>query len=378
MTRPVPADAETKVVKGVSYCRVKVADKWQWFVINANGRYRQPTGPYRATIIGASGRRETITLTHDKESSRAMLADRQRQASRIRAGIEIPTNPDAGMDIAKTLERYRREYLSRLLPVSRHVPEKALAEFIKALKPQVAGDLAGLTGADISRWHESIPKKAAGTIRNKNQAVRVFLKWLMAQGIIQSIPPFPKPGREGEDKRRAITLVEVTRFCRFAPTEWGLLVKLAFYSLARRGSLFLATAKDIHIGTALAFTIRPETDKTRTGRVVPLPELMRPVLKAIVKRYPRGFLFSDINEKNLARKFPLLAKDAGIPIRTAEGKFCFHGLRHGGASHLHANGIDLILLARLGGWTDLKMLAKRYSHVKPMNVAGAIESAWKG
>jgi integrase len=75
----------------------------------------------------------------------------------------------------------------------------------------------------------------------------------------------------------------------------------------------------------------------------------------------------------------LMRKDlkvAGIPFRNESGVADFHALRHSGASHYIGIGVSPLQVAKAGGWTDLKMLLKRYGHLTPTDLANALKAGW--
>lgn len=381
VTKPCPPDAERKTIAldGVPtpHARVKIAGKWQWCPLNESGRIRYETGPYRDTIV-ADGVRKTVTLTNDKRTSEILRGQMQQKAIKQGLGLELRDDSSLMRPIEELLSIYLDKVLNATDPRYGGDIRDLTRAFCAQLKAKVVRDLVDMKTMDLIDFREGI-QGSPGTKNNGMAKLRSFLKWLLKTDALPRLPAFPKMLKGEEIKRRALTLAELRQICAVVDQHWAALYMLGFFSLARRRALFALKASDFDIsGTIPTVTIRAEIDKMGVGRVIPLPDEMREVIRGLVAKHPSIPVFASIpgGVYNVARAIKIHAELAKVPVETEDGKLVFHSLRHGGASHLHSRGVDLLLIARMGGWKSLRMLQTRYSHTTPMDVAQVIRSAW--
>jgi integrase len=108
--------------------------------------------------------------------------------------------------------------------------------------------------------------------------------------------------------------------------------------------------------------VRPEIDKCRKARLVPLDASTAVDLAAFVgKRKPSALVWNFPSQIGPALRADL--RTAGIDPKNSDGVIDLHSFRHSGASHLMARGVSPLLIAKAGGWSDTRMLVARYGHM---------------
>ena len=220
-----------------------------------------------------------------------------------------------------------------------------------------------------------------------------FCRWLLRRGSITRDVVLPDLFDQKADRRlirRAISWDECKALAK-AASESGeilsgataktreVLYTVAFLSLLRNRALRELRVSDLKLhGTDGPFvSVRPETDKRRVARAIPLVDAETvEKLKELVKgKKPddRVFVFYHVTISKAIRHD--LAR-AGIPYRTDEGVVDLHAFRHSGTSHLMARGVDPFWVAKVGGWSSLNEILQRYGHLSPKSIGQQLRGAF--
>lgn len=375
-TRPVPAGSKTRVVKGQTEVCLKHDGKMTWFPLSKGGRARIPSKDWHGQLRLANGQITTIRLVKNKEASQRILHNRQIKEDNIASGKEVPTIIEPTKSLAEYVLQFEAERASsgisrKTLANTKPALRRALAE----LELVTVQDLRSLTAEWISQWFLGM-EKAPGTKGKILETLKLFTRWMVDRSLLSACPKFPKYSTKIVKARRPLTFDEAERLAKASPWPRSLLYRLAFSTIARRSALMNLKAEDLKFSAAGAtILLRPELAKTGQGQQVPVPEHLTADLKKLVAECPTGNLFAGARQGNFSENFNNDLKAAKIEKLTADGAACFHSLRHGGTTHLIRSGVPMVLVQRMGGWVNLNILAKHYSHLSPVTDRKQIDRA---
>ena len=228
------------------------------------------------------------------------------------------------------------------------------------------------------------------TTNGYRRALKAFLNWLHRRGVLSRQPWLPPPMNESKGRkitRRAISLSDCEALGNavvaegrnrggMASASRSLLYRMAFRTLLRARALRELTPRDCHLEAADPFVfVRGETDKTGRTRSIPIPPEIAAELAELIQGKPKDRPIWNMPE-GMALVLRADLKVAGIPFRTAEGTCDFHALRHSGATHLARCGVNLVAIAKIGGWKDIQEFFTRYGHYSVSDLASATRRAW--
>jgi integrase len=375
-TRPVPAGAKTRVVKGKTEVCLMHDGKMTWFPLSKGGRARIPSKDWHGQVRLANGQIVTIRLVKNKEASQRILHNRQIKEDNIASGRELPALIETTKPLAEYVCQFEAERASsgishKTLANTRPALRRALAD----LELVTVQDLRALTSEWISQWFVGMDK-APGTKGKILETLKLFTRWMADRSLLAASPKFPKYSTKIVCARRPLTIDEVERLAKVSPWPRSLLYRLAFATIARRSALMNLKAEDLKFGSAgVTIMLRPELAKTKQGQQVPAPGHLTADLQRLVGECPTGNLFAGARQGNFSENFNSDLKAAKIEKLTADGAACFHSLRHGGTTHLIRSGVPMVLVQRMGGWVNLNILAKHYSHLSPVTDREQIDRA---
>jgi integrase len=228
------------------------------------------------------------------------------------------------------------------------------------------------------------------TINGYRRALKAFLNWLLKRGLLNRLPWLPPQINESKGRkitRRAISIDDCEALANSVLAEGkrrggmkaparALLYRMAFRTLLRARALRELTPRDCHLDAADPYVfVRGETDKTGRARAIPIPPEIAAELKALVQSIPQSAPIWAMPE-GMAQILRADLEKAGIPFRTADGTCDFHALRHSGATHLARCGVNLVAIAKIGGWKDIQEFFSRYGHYSVSDLASATRRAW--
>ena len=367
-TRPVPPGAKTRVVKGKTEVCLNHDGKMAWFPLSKGGRARIPSKDWHGQVKLANGQIVTIRLVRNKEASQRILHNRQIKEDNIASGKELPTVIEPTKSLAEYVLQFEAERISQ--GISRKTQLNTMAPLRRALAELelvTVQDLRSLSAEWISQWFVGM-ERAPGTKRNILETLKQFTRWMVDRSLLSTSPKFPKYSSKIVKSRRPLDLNEVERLAKVSPWPRSLLYRLAFATLARKSALMNLKTEDLKFSTAGAtILLRPELAKTGQGQQVPVPAHLTADLKQLAAECTTGGkLFVGAKKGSFSVNFDTDLESAGIEKLTADGVACFHSLRHGGTTHLIRSGVPMVLVQRMGGWVNLNILSKHYSHLSPV------------
>lgn len=182
------------------------------------------------------------------------------------------------------------------------------------------------------------------------------------------------------DLRLATNLPEKVRADRYIPSEnevkqllkllkgdqLELVTNLAIFGPLRRGEACALRMENIegnrvHICENMVKSGKEwiiKTPKTYAGdRYIEYPDFVAELWKNL----PPGRI-TDMNPDNITNYFGRFLVEHGIVDEEGGPRYCFHSLRHFGASYLHALGIPNVYIMQRGGWDNESTLNSIYRH----------------
>ncbi|MBX6314026.1 MAG: site-specific integrase [Isosphaeraceae bacterium] len=167
---------------------------------------------------------EAPTGCRDESTARQVLAERERQAERVRAGLLTPVEVQTAEHLAKPLGEHVAAYLNALaasgsVPLHRH----NVATYLSRLANECGFDrLADLKREALERW---LAEEAAGgrSARSRNThraALIAFANWCVRTGRLSTNPfqgvPKANEAADPRRRRRAMTEAELVRLLEVA------------------------------------------------------------------------------------------------------------------------------------------------------------------
>lgn len=380
-SRKVPRGAQTRIHDGIKQVKILVGGIMTWCNLTKSGRAQVTKPEWYGSVRMADGRIITHKLLRDKLASERMLQDLQIQQDRIAAKLE--SAPTISTEkLSQLLARFQGELASRSgLAKSRQDQIKiGLRKLLTQLGVDRLDSLKTLSREMLATWADGKigAGYSTGYVRIYFNILNKFLVWLKSQNIIAFIPEFPPVKYTPTKIHRDLKLDEVIRLAKHSPWPRSLFYRLGFSTIGRVGALLALVADDLHLtdpaGPWLLF--RKQHSKTRQAVRCPIPRDLVPSLKKLIRENPPGIpLFWQIKRGGLFETFKRDLERAGIPKETPEGTAVIHSLRHGGATHLLEQGVQLSLVQEMGGWKSPRVLLQHYSHLSPLRNRGEIDRA---
>ena len=354
---------------------------------NEGSIYQRQDGRYVAavSVIDAAGkpsRKYFYGGTRAEVSAKLTKALRDQQQ-----GIAPPPERETvGTYLARWLDDTAqpalrpRTFTSYRMIVTRHLVPALGRKRLSRLTPQdVQAYMNGKRAAGLSartvQYHRAVLRKAL------NDA----LKWGL---VARNAAALATPPKQDKARRRYLTPAEAREFL---DTVRGHRLEALFtVGLAlglRQGEALGLRRQDVdwdsrvlQVGSQLQridgdlTLVEPKSDAGR--RAIPLPEAAVHALRdhrrrQLEERVVAGPLWEDqdlvfctqlgrpLDARNVTRQFHRLREQAGLPWLT------FHGLRHGYASLLAAQGVNPRVAMELLGHSQLSLTLEVYTHVAP-------------
>jgi len=244
--------------------------------------------------------------------------------------------------------------------------EKALRH-LRSFGQKIGPDLkvSKLRPFHVQRWLDERYANASATYKNAAiTVVKGALNWAEQQGyIIRN--PIAKMKKPSPAIREFI--VPATRWpdvlAAIKGQEFRDFVTFMLDSGARPQEVCRAEVRHFdREGCWLVFP-RAESKGKRRQRVIYLPTASLEIVDRLVKQHKEGHIFRNSNGKPWGKnsvncRFRRLKKKLEMP------KLCATVLRHSYAHHRLVNGTDSLVVSKLLGHVDGRMLATRYGHVE--------------
>jgi integrase len=427
VTRPVPAGAT------ITQCRDGTATaKWTPrgarrpvvapVVTLDDGRQvvRQESGSYFARYRDAGGLvREVTTRCRDKAAAEQRLAELERRADRIRAGVMTRREADAADRMNESLDQHIDDYIDRL-PGKRGGQATPLhRDNTRRYLRRLAADCGWSCPADLSRsdleaWiaDQSRKGRSARSINCHRAAAAAFASWL-ADPLIGRLPsnPFgtgragvPKADEESDPRRRrrALWPDELTRLveaaynapeppttrrygehgetvnryaCRLTGRDRGDLWLFLAGTGLRRDEVRKLIVADVRLDAVPPHVrVTAAAAKSRKEQSVPLrSDLVEMLRTRLAGRRPTDNVFEVPG--GLIRRFNADCRRAGIPKRDAEGRTVdVHSLRTTFATMLSRSGVTPRVAMELLRHSRIDLTMRTYTDPRLLPLAAAVES----
>lgn len=287
----------------------------------------------------------------------AMMGDRARD----RFGLTRQT--------ARTFAQQRVWYVEHVTPHKRGIgKEKSILKQLGAFFDE--HDLSRIDRTLVSEWRMVRLKAVAPATINREEAV---LKHLLSTAVPTYLSANPLAGlaglRETEPDTRILTVEEEDRLLdALKGPEERAIVLVALDTLLRLSNVQRLTRQQDH-GTYLY-------SDTKVGAVkIPISSRLRRALDAVpntsASYFPR--YASAKTTIGIIWFFRAACVKAKVQLGRKQGGVSFHCLRHTGASRMLAAGTDVKTVMRIGGWRNLRVMA-RYLHPTDAAAQAAVES----
>ena len=419
VTRPLPAGAEvveqdgkrvarwTSPRNGVRTAEVRTTPRGDCTAIESGkylARYRDGQGEVRTVPTGC----------RDLMAARAVLADLERRAELVRAGIVSPAQ-DAIADHRRTTIRGHVEaYLDSLR--AKGTTPKHVATVKRLLGALIAGcgfkTLADIRREPVERWLTNGPvaRRAARTRNTYRNAALWFCNFCVdtERLVANPLARVPRADERADRRRqpRALTpdelarlldaaqrrpLAEALKFnrgwrrgqrgARLRPEtvaklealgrERALVYKTLVLTGLRLGELASIRVCDV-VGETIVLEARHE--KSRRGAVIPLrADLCRDLTAWIAERGLTGQQPLFAVSPNQVKVFDRDLRFAGIPKRDERGRVaCLHSLRHTHGTLLTKAGIPPRVVQAALRHASPEFSLRMYVDPKLLDVAGAL------
>lgn len=209
------------------------------------------------------------------------------------------------------------------------------------------------------------------TIRHEIASLKVFLGWLRRRGMIAAVPEIELPPRDDRDAE-CLSPEEVQALLDKIPVKLAtgptarlpcrVFFAFTYYQGLRDRTVCSLTWADYNAKTG-ELTIRPEIDKNKYGRTFVVFDESRAILDAMRPHIvpPQAPIFGFHKRWACIKR---AAKEAAFV--DADGKvrrISEHTLRHSRTTELLSRpDADVLAVAFLLGWKDVKTMLERYAH----------------
>ncbi len=378
------------------------------------------TGCYYAGFRdGDKGVRTISTGCKDESSARQFLANLERRAERIKAGIMTRREADASDRMHDPVDGHIADYIDRL-PGKRGGPATPMhRDNTRRSLHRLATDcrwtcLADMTRDDLERWiaSQASQGRSARSINAYREAAIAFANWA-ADPDVGRLPsnPFgtgraviPKVDEEADPrrKRRALSPDDLSRLiaaARNAPERPRMRQDEGEVQTIRRAPehlsghdradlwMFLAgtglrvgevqqlTVADVRLDAVPPHVRVPAAvAKSRKEQTVPLrSDLIALMRRRLAGRTPGDSVFEI--PKALIRRFNADCRRAGIPKRDSEGRTVdVHSLRTTFGTYLAISGVAPRVAMELMRHSEIGLTMKVYTDPRLLPLAAAIEA----
>lgn len=243
-----------------------------------------------------------------------------------------------------------------------------------------------VTRSDVRATMDSlVQSKKSNSFQTKvlHTVARIY-RWGKEEGHIKgsfaSITSGIKPSKIFESTPQILTLEEMAKLLHEAKRRcnpWYPVWATAIYTGMRCGEIFVLQWGDVDlvnlkITVSRSYNRRKRTTKsTKSGyyRTIPINAALREILIELKAQSTNEYVFPGIPgwaNYDQARHLKFFCSEIGIKPVT------FHTLRACFATHLLSQGVSTGVLQRIGGWAELKTMA-RYVRLSGVEVRGATD-----
>lgn len=309
---------------------------------------------------------------HDKE---IRLSGNKRDAERMRKELLEQHNwsePHSRTKMRHLIKAYE-DWLKRNRPESTWKPrEGTLKRLHDFFGPAVLAE--DVRPADIERWLAETLKKnpSPTTVANRISMVSTIYNWgerfeLVSKNPIAKMPKPEVRKREVYLTREkivevldAITYKELWQFCYFM-LETG----------CRAQEMFVIEAKYVHLDRKHPWIVLPRdlSKGRKRQRVIYLPDTVTYIVGELCKVSPTGPIFLNSRGTPWCKDSINCALQA-LRERVNVPGLCATALRHSFAFHRLQQGQNPVIVSKLMGHVNTRMLEERYGHLDGSDLLG--------
>ena len=176
----------------------------------------------------------------------------------------------------------------------------------------------------------------AATINRETSALSRMFQLAIRRGQLERMPLFPKRLEENPPRDGFFENAEYLKVRAHAPTSYRDVLDFAYYSGWRRNEILHLTWDEVDLAGGV-IRLTPRRSKTKTGRVLPISEPLRDVLKRRLrrrdKRDPRVFRRDGVPVRQWRTALRDACRKAKVPHRL------LHDCRRTAASNLIRAGV---------------------------------------
>mgnify|MGYP000887308043 FL=1 len=347
----------------------------------------------RRTSVGTTSRIETVKIALRIEN----------EEFEIRKGIRPAPRPSSEAkyrDFADVVSEYCAWGLSQggwggrsWSKTHARMRRAQLAWWVQRLELKCLGQLEGILPRAEAALRELQGSGCAGrTVQGYADTLRAFCRWCVKRRYLdeQPLADLARFDITPEVVRRAMTLAEVGRLMKTAPSYRRLLYQVAICSGLRAGELRSLTTDDLDV-CRRGLSLRSKWTKNRRSGFQPLPSILVQELSGFVASGAADGLYRSayahkpkaraVPERpllymphNTARVFDRDLHASGIPKVTPEGKLDFHALRVTYVTLLVQAGAYVKEAQSLARHSDPKLTMNVYAKVFPERLTQLVEN----
>lgn len=304
--------------------------------------------------------KKQYALGRDKKKAEAHANRLLRETSR-----SDDTVPAGGCTVGEIAIAYGDWLAKNRAPTTAAIRKYLIGEFIafRSSKPLGDFDARKLTPAHVQAFIDSRPRTKSPSTQNSYIADIIgMMNWAVRFGMIESNPiaAMPKP-----TPRIREVFIPADKFADLieAPKsdEFRDFLRVMLETGARAQEMVRLHSEHYRDGR---FTLAIEDSKGKQrSRVIYCPPAAREIVERLIRDNPTGPVFRNTrgqpwDSSSINNQMQTLKRRLGMP------KLCATVLRHSFAHYRLTQGQDPVVVAKLMGHVDTKMIAKRYGHLE--------------
>ena len=240
-----------------------------------------------------------------------------------------------------------------------------------------------ITAQQVTSWLNSFDM-AQKTIKNILLVFRQIYDYAYVNYGVQNNPALHlrSPKGKGKREREFPSEDDIDIVNENVDKPFGLMMYMALYTGLRRGELCALTWKDIDFDNKLIKVNKSiywtddhvphvKSPKTASGeREVPLMDSLADLLLPLKKR-PQDRVFGDLKSYQVDKGIRKYMEETGLGVT-------LHGLRHGFASILYKNNVDIKTAAYVLGHAQTSTTLEVYTHLMEQDKLRTVRNALNG
>jgi len=265
--------------------------------------------------------------------------------------------------------------------------------FLDFYGARVGRNIAAVQSVEIVKWRDQTAKRLSpASVNIMLKILRVCFGEALRQGITTTNPAAMVRiiRRQGETRRRELTVAEIKKLLALADQEWQGLILFGLYTGQRLGDLVRLTWQQISTEKGEVAIV---TQKTGRRQVLPLASPLMdyvaslpPTEKMDAPLFPNAFetVSTQGRVSTLSNQFRGLLVDAGLALpvshqrsragrasRRETSEISFHSLRHSAVTFLKSAGVSDALAREIIGH-ESAAVSRVYTHLSVDDARKAI------